>query len=59
MIVKFIEELASFIREEEAATAVEYAVMVVFIVLAVVVVVEVLGEKTSNSFNKLNNKFTP
>ena len=58
MFVKLLERMISFVRDEQAATAVEYAIMLVLIVGVVIVAVGVLGNKTANSFNQFNNKFT-
>ncbi len=49
-IKKFLKR---FIQEEEGATAVEYAVMIVLIVVACIVVVGVLGEKVNNAFQNV------
>lgn len=40
-----------FIQEEEGATAVEYAVMLVLIIVVAIVVIETLGNKVNNAFN--------
>ena len=40
-----------FIQEEEGATAVEYAVMIVLIIVVCLVAVGVLGNKVNNAFN--------
>jgi pilus assembly protein Flp/PilA len=56
IIFKFLTE---FFKEEEGATAVEYAIMLVLIITVVIVTVGILGEKTSNSFNKFNETFQP
>ena len=39
-----------FIQEEEGATAVEYAVMIVLIIVVCLVAVGILGEKVNNAF---------
>lgn len=54
-----IQPLAEFYQEEEGATAVEYAIMLVLIIAVVIATVGILGEKTANSFNKFNNEFNP
>ena len=59
MFLKLLERMTSFVRDEQAATAVEYAIMLVLIVGVVIVAVGVLGNKTANSFNQFNNKFAP
>ena len=50
------EFFKNFIQEEEGATAVEYAVMIVLIVVACIVVVGVLGEKVNNAFQQVADK---
>ncbi len=59
MFLKFLEKVVSFMRDEQAATAVEYAILLVLIVTVVIVTVGVLGEKTTDSFNKFNDTFNP
>ena len=49
-IKKFLKK---FIQEEEGATAVEYAVMIVLIIVACIVVVGVLGEKVNDAFQNV------
>ena len=39
-----------FIQEEEGATAVEYAVMIVLIIVVCLVAVGILGNKVNNAF---------
>jgi pilus assembly protein Flp/PilA len=47
-IKKFLKK---FIQEEEGATAVEYAVMIVLIIVVCLAAVTLLGEKVNNAFN--------
>jgi pilus assembly protein Flp/PilA len=47
-IQKFLKK---FIQEEEGATAVEYAVMIVLIIVVCLAAVTLLGEKVNNAFN--------
>ena len=42
-----------FIQEEEGATAVEYAVMIVLIIVVCLVAVGVLGNKVNNAFQNV------
>jgi pilus assembly protein Flp/PilA len=42
-----------FMQEEEGATAVEYAVMIVLIVVACIAVVTILGKKVNNAFQSV------
>jgi pilus assembly protein Flp/PilA len=41
-------------RSQEGATAVEYGIMVALIAAVIIVVVRVVGGKTSNSFESVN-----
>ena len=59
MVRAFMQLLTDFCQEEEGATAVEYAIMLVLIIAVVIATVTILGEKTTNSFNKFNNAFNP
>lgn len=43
----------NFLKEEEGATAVEYAVMLVLIIVVAIVVIQVLGTKVENAFNQV------
>lgn len=45
-----------FIQEEEGATAVEYAVMLVLIIVVAIVVIQTLGKKVNNAFQSVSNK---
>ena len=49
-IKKFFKK---FIQEEEGATAVEYAVMIVLIIVACIVVVGVLGSQVNEAFQRV------
>jgi len=59
MVNDFAQIFQRFLYEEEGATAVEYAILLVLIITVVIVTVGVLGEKTTNSFNKFNETFNP
>jgi len=45
-----------FIQEEEGATAVEYAVMIVLIIVVCLAAVGILGEKVNNAFDQVATK---
>ena len=45
--------LKRFFREEEGATAAEYAIMAGLIAVVVIVAVQLVGESTSNLFQSL------
>ena len=42
-----------FIQEEEGATAVEYAVMIVLIIVVCLATIKLLGGKVNESFSKV------
>jgi len=44
-----------FLREEDGPTAVEYAVMLAFIILLCITVIRQLGTSTSQSFSATNS----
>ena len=44
-----------FIQEEEGATAVEYAVMIVLIIVVCLGVITLLGGEVKNAFNTVAN----
>jgi pilus assembly protein Flp/PilA len=46
-----MKKLISFFKDEEGATAVEYAIMVALIAIVVITMVTVVGEKASTIFN--------
>jgi pilus assembly protein Flp/PilA len=46
----------NFIKDEDGATAVEYGVLIALIIAACVVVIEVMGKKLNNAFEKVNTK---
>ena len=48
-----------FIQEEEGATAVEYAVMIVLIIVVCLGVIGVLGRNVSTAFSTVANSLTP
>ena len=44
-----------FIQEEEGATAVEYAVMIVLIIVVCLATITLLGGEVKNAFNTVTN----
>jgi pilus assembly protein Flp/PilA len=50
-----MKQIMRFLRNEEGATAVEYGIMVAAIAAVIVAVVFVVGEKTENGFETVNN----
>ena len=51
MFLKALTNCYDFLHDEEAATAVEYAIMIVLIAAVVIVAVGFLGRETEQSFN--------
>ncbi|MBE0576193.1 MAG: Flp family type IVb pilin [Desulfuromonadales bacterium] len=49
-IKKFLKK---FIQEEEGATAVEYAVMIVLIIVVCLATITLLGTRVENAFNRV------
>jgi len=50
------EKVRRFLRDEDGPTAVEYAVMLAFIIVVVFAAVQSLGTNTSNTFNNVSLK---
>jgi len=46
------EKILIFLKNEEGATATEYAVMLVMIILACLIVIGFLGKNVKDSFNR-------
>lgn len=59
MHVKVQEKIHTFPQDEHGATAVEYAIMLVLIIVVVYVAVGFLGQETEQSFNKFVSTFNP
>ena len=47
--------LRRFVREDSAATMVEYGIMVALIAALAIAVIKVVGSKTNNAFGNVNN----
>jgi len=47
------QSLAKFLKSEDGPTAVEYAVMVALIIVVAIGAVQLLGQKTSSTFNNV------
>ena len=50
-----MNEVMTFLKDEEGATAVEYGIMVAAIAVAILVVVFALGDRIANMFNDVDN----
>jgi pilus assembly protein Flp/PilA len=49
-----LEQIKSFLKDEEGATAVEYGLLVALIAAVIVVTVTALGVKINSAFTKVN-----
>lgn len=49
---RYLANMRCFLRDEHGATAVEYSMMLVLIILVCIVAVGYLGESTEGAFNK-------
>ena len=54
--MKLTQWIVNFLKDEEGATVVEYAVMLVLIVLVAIATIIVVGEKVENGFNRIAEK---
>ena len=50
-----MKNLTSLLRDESAATMVEYGIMVALIAAVCIVLVMTLGQNVSNAFNSVNS----
>jgi len=50
---KLTKKMTSFFKDEEGATAVEYAIMVALIAVVVIAAVTTIGQKASNVFGNV------
>jgi len=48
-----LQKLMGFFKDEEGATAVEYALFVALIAAVIVIVVQTIGEKANDAFVKV------
>lgn len=55
-MAEFMERIKGLIRDEEGATATEYAVMLALIIAVAILTVVFLGEKVEEGFNKVATK---
>jgi pilus assembly protein Flp/PilA len=53
-----MNKIIRFFKDEEGATAVEYGIMVGLIAAAVIGTVILIGGKTNNAFNSVENKMS-
>ncbi len=52
---EIFKRIANFFKEEEGATAVEYALMVALIAAVIIAAVSLLGQESANTFNKVRD----
>ena len=50
-----MEKLIKFFKDEEGATAVEYAIMVALIAVVIIVMVQIVGRKTCNIYSEVQS----
>ena len=50
-----MDKLIRFFKDEEGATAVEYAIMVALIAIVIIAAVILVGEKANNVFSKVES----
>ena len=53
MVGRFVQAAVAFLKEESGPTAVEYAVMLALIIIAVFAAVVTIGGNTSEMYNNL------
>jgi len=53
-----LQKIEQFLREEDGPTAVEYAVMLAFIIIVCISIVTSLGQSVSGAFNAANGAFS-
>ena len=54
--MQFWKHIKSFIRDDEGATATEYAVMLALIIIIAIGAISALGTKVSGTFSTLESK---
>ena len=55
---RIFKAIINFFKEEDGATAVEYALMVALIAAVIIAAVSLLGTESANTFNKVRNKMS-
>ena len=53
---KFFQNVASFLKNEDGPTAVEYAVMLALIIVVCITAITTLGTNANNTFNTVGTK---
>lgn len=52
---KIINQVRKFVKEEDAASAVEYGLLLAFIALGIIIALQALGSKLSSNFTSVSN----
>ena len=55
----YLQKIVAFVRDEEAAAAIEYALLLVMVALAIVGVAATLGPKVAKVFTDMETGMTP
>ena len=55
MLHRFMQKILEILKQEEGATAVEYAVMLALIVVACILSITSLGTNSNKSFTRVSN----
>lgn len=50
---KWVSGISRFFREEDGAAAVEYGILVALIAVAIIIIVQLVGVKLENVFNRV------
>jgi pilus assembly protein Flp/PilA len=53
----YLQKIMAFIKDEEAAAAIEYALLLVMVALAIIGVAATLGPKVAGVFTKVESQF--
>ena len=51
--MQFLHWIKKFLQDEEGATVVEYAVMLVLIILVALATITIVGQRVENGFNRV------
>ena len=54
----YLQKIVAFVRDEEAAAAIEYALLLVMVALAIVGVAATLGPKVAAVFTQMDTAMT-
>ncbi|MEL6661677.1 MAG: Flp family type IVb pilin [Pseudomonadota bacterium] len=54
-MIRFADAMAMFVRDDRAATAVEYGLLVALLALSIVTAISALGNPTQNNYENIVN----